>query len=70
MWRTDRAKYESIVKQQVQASKKNIPEGLDISSDAHYQVKPPPAPSPLDDDDFWDDEDELESEEEEEDDDE
>lgn len=65
MWRNDRPKYESIVKQQVEKSKKNIPPGLDISADVHYQVKPPPAPSPLDDDDFWDDDDDedLESDE-------
>lgn len=55
MWRTDRAKYEQIVKQQVNLSKKDIPSDVDMAQ--NYHVTPPVAASPLDDDDFWDDSD-------------
>jgi ubiquitin-conjugating enzyme E2 R len=50
MFRTDRDKYEAIVRRQVKESKANMPEGLDLT----YEVLPPSA-SPVEDDSFWND---------------
>lgn len=53
-WRKDKTKYEEIVKRQVEESKKNVPEGFIMPTEATAYVAPKNhEPQDVVDDDFW-----------------
>ncbi|KAI8925727.1 ubiquitin-conjugating enzyme/RWD-like protein, partial [Entophlyctis helioformis] len=60
MYRQNRKQYDEIARQQVLASKKDIPKDLVLpTSEEHYQYKAPEA-SPAEDEAFWYDDDDME----------
>lgn len=60
LFRENMKEYNKIVKEQIELSKKDIPEGLVLpTSESDYMVKPPPEELP--DDDFWYDDDDFDN---------